>query len=86
MGTAINAELLGGISETPLSAAMLVAYINRTNFDGAITYSHLDDQDSVDQTGGWDVQIYATGIRSGFGAVLHTNGELYATGMLIGVE
>lgn len=79
MGTRVNAERLGGISETPLSAAMLVAYINRPAFDGAITYSQTEDQDTTDQTGGWDVEIYATGIRSAFGAVLHTNGEQYVT-------
>lgn len=79
MGTAINAERLGGISETPLSAAMLVAYINRPAFDGAITYSQTEDQDTADQTGGWDVEIFATGIRSAFGACLHTNGEQYVT-------
>lgn len=79
MGTATNAERLGGVTETPLSAAMLVAYINRPNFDGAITYSQTEDQDTADQTGGWDVEIFATGIRSAFGGVLHTNGEQYVT-------
>lgn len=80
MGTAVNAERLGGLSETPLSAAMLLAPVTKPDFDGHITYSQTEDEDTVDQTGGWDVTVYASGIRSGFGAVPHTNGRLYATG------
>jgi len=79
MGTNINSELSGGLAETPLSAAMIVADVHKPGFDGAVTYSQTTNETTADQTGGWDVRVYAAGIRSGFGAVQHTNGHLYAT-------
>lgn len=78
MGTSDGGERLGGLDETSLSAAMLIADVNKPDFDGAITYDTKDELTST-QTGGFDVKIYAVGLRSAFGSAIHTNGEWYAT-------
>ncbi|MDP3767095.1 MAG: flexitail domain-containing putative surface protein, partial [Dehalococcoidia bacterium] len=66
--------------ETPLSAAILMADIHSSGFDGAITYSPAGSpaNDNVDQVGG-DVDVYAPGVRNPYDLVIHSNGYIYAT-------
>jgi len=64
------------MKENFFSAATVVAYMGRPNFDGNITYSALDDGEP-DLTKG--VEVFAAGERNPFGIVLHSNGYLYAT-------
>ena len=48
MGTNINSELSGGLAETPLSAAMIVADVHKPGFDGAVTYSQTTNETTAD--------------------------------------
>lgn len=72
-----DSSRLGGFDENPLSAASLVADINKSGFDGKITYSSTD-AGAATQTGG-DVRVYSSGWRNSFGIAIHSNGFLYAT-------
>ena len=66
--------------EAPTSGAVLVADIKKPGFDGNITYSPANTySDTVNQTGGFDVQVYAPGMRNPYDLVFHTNGKLYGT-------
>ena len=66
-------------NETPLSAAILVADVHASGFDGQITYSAgPPTNDNVDQTGG-DVAVYAAGTRNPYDLLVHSNGSIYAT-------
>lgn len=65
-------------TEKQFSASIAIAYINRPNFDGRITYSNNDAENGVQLTG-LDVEVYAPGIKNGFNMVFHPNGNLYAT-------
>jgi len=77
-----NAGVPGPISsredldEGYFSAATLVAYLARENFDGFITY---DDATGLPITG-LDVEVFASGQRNPFDIVMHSNGNIYATG------
>ncbi|GAB0496805.1 hypothetical protein MMPV_008126 [Pyropia vietnamensis] len=79
LGANVNGVQLGGLDETPLSAAYLIADVRKTGFDGAVTYNGTTGERYVVQTGGFDVSVYATGVRNSYGSTLHTNGNLYAT-------
>lgn len=79
MGTSDGGERLGGLDETSLSAAVLIADVNKPGFDGAITYDQTEEELTSTQTGGFDVKVFAVGLRSSFGSAIHTNGEWYAT-------
>lgn len=79
MGTSDGGERLGGLDETSLSAAILIADVNKPGFDGAITYDQTEEELTSTQTGGFDVKLFAVGLRSSFGSAIHTNGEWYAT-------
>jgi len=79
LGANVNGAKLGGLDETPLSAAVLIADVRRPGFDGAITYNATTDERYAVQTGGWDVTPYAVGVRNSYDSVLHTDGHLYAT-------
>lgn len=82
IGGNTNAGVPGPISsredldEGYFSAATVVAYLARENFDGFITY----DSNGIPITG-LDVEVFATGQRNSYDIVLHSNGNLYATGM-----
>lgn len=69
---------LGGIDENPLSAASLIAFVNKPNFDGKVTYSS-NNPGNARQISGNDVQVFSSGWRNSFGINVHTNGFLYAT-------
>ena len=81
-GSMTNAGLPGWLffkEEVPLAAAVLVADISASGFDGAITYSPPNTYSSmVDQVSG-DVSEYATGFRNPYGLIIHSNGRMYLT-------
>ncbi|KAK1857418.1 hypothetical protein I4F81_000037 [Pyropia yezoensis] len=79
MGANVRGIRLGGVDETPLSAAVLRAAVHAPNFDGHVTYDQTADARMSRQTGGWGVAVHASGIRNSYAMVLHTNGELYGT-------
>ncbi|MDP9403020.1 MAG: Ig-like domain-containing protein [Actinomycetota bacterium] len=63
-------------AETPLSAAILVADVNRdSRFDGTVNVNTSAGYDP-DATGA-PVKVYASGIRNPYDLVWHTNGLLY---------
>lgn len=79
MGANVRGIRLGGVDETPLSAAVLRAAVHAPSFDGHVTYDQTADARMSRQTGGWGVAVHASGVRNSYAMVLHTNGELYGT-------
>lgn len=67
---------LGGYWETHLSAAVLLAHTNKPDFDGDLRYSDEDVPRHAKLISG-DVEIFATGIRNGFGMTMARSGEFY---------
>lgn len=73
-------DKLGGISESPLSAAILLAKLSRgAKFNGHVTYDQVRDPGTAKVTSGDSVVVYSSGIRNSFGLLRHTNGKIYAT-------
>jgi hypothetical protein len=92
VGSMTNAGVLdshmGGLPESPLSAAVLKARLSKPGFSGAITYTETAtglpnaDQRSgelVDVAPGANVALHASGLRNAYGLVYTTRGQLYAT-------
>lgn len=73
-----GAGLNGNRDEGPLSGATLIAYVRRPAFSGAITYDS-PDPGVANQTGGFDVEVFAPGMRNPFDIVAHSNGYLYGS-------
>jgi hypothetical protein len=68
---------LGGLDESPLSGASLVAAVNKPGFNGAITYDSTDPG-RARQTGG-DVRVFSAGFRNSFAIAYHSRDLLLAT-------
>lgn len=81
VGAATNAgepaENIGGIDESPLSAASLIADIYKMGFNGTIVYDS-SNPGTANQIAG-DVEVFAPGWRNSFDLILHSNGWLYGT-------
>jgi len=77
--TNVNGIKLGGLDETPLFGAYLIADVRKPGFDGAVAYNATTNERYSVQTGGFDVKTYAVGLRNSYDGTLHTNGNLYAT-------
>lgn len=60
--------------ENYYSASTIVGNLADPSFDGAITY------DANGTPNGGSMSVYAPGQRNPFGLLLHSNGNLYATG------
>jgi len=61
--------------ENLFSAATLIARnVTSPSFDGHITYDV-----NGDQTGGFNVSVFASGIRNSYDLVYHSNGNIYGT-------
>jgi len=78
---------IGGLPESPLSAAMLKAELTKPNFNGVITYlesatgnvnMNQADGDIVDVAPGVDVKVYGAGLRNPFDLVYTTDEKLFA--------
>lgn len=65
------------IPESPLSAAILLADVNKENFDGRILYEPNNDPGKARVVSG-DVKVFAAGLRSVFGMTRHSGGKIYA--------
>lgn len=65
------------LKENVLSSTMLVAHVSSPSFDGILTYDADIDGNLVGGSG--SVEIFASGLRSPFDFVFHSNGKIYAT-------
>lgn len=81
VGGATNAGVpaieVGGIGESPLSGASLIADVSKAGFDGRVLYNSVDP--SIARQVGGDVEVYSPGWRNSFELTLHSNGHIYAT-------
>lgn len=57
-----------------------MAHMSNPSYDGRITYDESIDGNPVTGHGHSGVEVFASGLRSPFGLLLHSNGKLYATG------
>lgn len=79
--------LIGDVPESPLSAAVIRAWVKRPGFDGQVLYAdRITGAPSVNQVDGeevivvgGDVSVVASGLRNPYDLVLTTRGLLYAT-------
>lgn len=83
LGGNTNAGVEGGLSgsrlqkENELSAAVLVAHLQREDFNGSLVYDAKDDGNLLEGSG---IEVFASGLRNPFDIVLHSQtGNLYAT-------
>jgi glucose/arabinose dehydrogenase/N-acetylneuraminic acid mutarotase len=70
----------GTMEEQPLSAAMLVADVNATGFDGSCA-----NESDIFGPPPCDVQVFASGLRNTYDFVFHSNGSIYAPDNGLGV-
>lgn len=70
---------LGGIPDSPLSAAILIAHISRRGFDGAVRYSDYVHPERANQVAGKGVEVYASGIRNALSLIIHSSGAMYTS-------
>lgn len=76
----VPSKRLGLVYETPLSGAILLATLSKgDSFDGTITYDNYTHGYVAKQTGGFDVSVYASGLRNCFALTQHLNGQIWAT-------
>ena len=66
------------LKENFLSAAVNVAYLFHPDFNGTITWTSPDDGNMIAK----GIDIFAPGLRNCFGLEYHSNGKLYAQGLL----
>ncbi|MBC8121172.1 MAG: PQQ-dependent sugar dehydrogenase [Gemmatimonadaceae bacterium] len=71
----------GTRAEQPLSAAVLVADVKNSSFDGSCA-----NTSNIYGTPPCSVKTYATGLRNVYDFVFHSNGKLYATDNGLGVD
>ncbi|MCP3916755.1 MAG: hypothetical protein GY711_14460 [bacterium] len=84
----LPACLSGDLPESPFTAAIVKASTSRPDFNGQIVYENssngqvVDDQvlgDVLDVAGGVHVEVWASGLRNSYDAVLTTQGYVYCT-------
>ncbi|GAB0495535.1 hypothetical protein MMPV_006837 [Pyropia vietnamensis] len=76
--TKAERDLIGGVPESPLSAAVIVAEVDAPGFDGAVKYSAADTPDTATIRSG-DVSVYASGLRNAFALAYTSRGAIYAS-------
>ncbi|KAK1860273.1 hypothetical protein I4F81_002862 [Pyropia yezoensis] len=75
--TKAERDLIGGVPDSPLSAAVLVADVDAPGFDGAVTYNAAGTPDvATIRTG--NVSVYASGVRNAFALAYTSRGAIYA--------
>ncbi len=73
-------NLLGGLEESPLSGAILLAKTSKgDNIKGSIKYNQYWNPNKAFKVGAPDVVVFATGLRNCFGLTQTTTGKIYAT-------
>lgn len=77
-GIHTNDDGIGGIPESPLSAAIIRFPLSKGDkFNGKIEYDQTDNPLTANIVSG-DVDVYASGIRNAFGFIPHSSGAFYA--------
>lgn len=71
-------DFLGGVPDSPLSGAVLIAQVMRKGFNGNIKYMNPGNPAIAVKISG-DVEVFAPGLRNSFGLLAHSNGNIYAT-------
>lgn len=70
-------DLVGGVPDSPLSGAVLVANVHAPGFDGQVTYRNENEPDRASVASG-DVSVYATGVRNAFALAYTSRSAMYA--------
>ena len=79
-GVSLPDDLVGGVKESELSSATIVAHLREPGFNGTITYDRYDDPElAVPLTPKRFLEGFAYGFRNSFGSVYHTSGNIFAT-------
>jgi glucose/arabinose dehydrogenase len=82
LGSNTNGGLPGPLQTTnthpekKMTCAALVADVAKPGFDGQVRYAG-DDSFAGEQVSGFDVKVYATGLKNAYSVVLHSNGRIY---------
>lgn len=77
-GVHTNGDGIGGIPESPLSAAIIRFPLSKGDkFNGQIEYDQTLDAATANIVSG-DADVYSSGIRNAFGFTPHSNGAFYA--------
>ncbi len=71
-------DFLGGVPDSPLSGALLIAPVNQKGFNGNIKYN-LPSQPAKTRKIAGNVYVYTSGLRNSMGHLEHSNGKIYAT-------
>jgi len=77
-GISTPGDFLGGVPDSQLSGAMLIAEISKKGFNGKITYDKPASPGAAKKISG-DVFLFASGLRNCMGHFQHSNGNIYAT-------
>lgn len=77
-GVSTKDDPLGGVPDSPLSGAMLLAPILKKGFNGKIAYNQYQNPGTARKLNG-DVWVYGAGLRNSLCSVVHSNGHIYAT-------
>jgi len=77
-GVSTHGDALGGVPDSPLSAAVVVARVSKDNFNGTVTYNQYDNPATAYQISG-DVDVFSSGVRNTFDMVIHSSDKIYAT-------
>lgn len=79
-GVSLPDDLVGGVKESELSSATIVAHLRAQGFNGTIKYDQYDDPETaVPLISKKYIETYAFGFRNSFGSVYHTSGNIFAT-------
>ena len=84
LGSNTNGGVPGALSgsrkmkENVLSAAMLEVHLSKPDFYGFLTYDAPNDGNLIGRCVG-SVEVFASGLRSSYDFVIHSNGKIYAT-------
>lgn len=77
-GIHTNGDQVGGIPESPLSGAILIAKLSLgPKFAGKVEYNQMKDPGTANVVGG-SIKVFAAGFRNVFGMTRHSNKHLYA--------
>jgi len=78
-GVSVPGDGIGGIPDTPLTSAALIAHTSRSGFNGTIRYSnYAEPAKAVITANAEHVQVYAAGIRNALNLLLHSTGSMWA--------
>lgn len=76
-GVSLPGDGMGGVPSSPLSSAVLIAYINRPGFNGHVRYSDYVNPERATIVSGNGIQVFASGIRNALTLIIHSSGAMY---------